>query len=222
MNLLIFFQLALRNLRLNKFRSILAIFGITIGIVAIARSGISGAILENSQFQSMNEIDESIDLQVNYTYLWNQYEESNTYYGVSATTSIAYGGGYVQPKMEGITNKQIQELGKITSPYPVILYKTTISSFEVVESEYLNMKGTRIDITNSSAATLNPNATMMQMLGIPVEEAQVSLADVLNYTFSANVLMYIPRGTLYRGWQLVCCRRCILRGVRRIWIRFRY
>ena len=61
------FQLALSNLRLNKFRSILAIFGITIGIIAIATTGMSGAILENSQFQSMNEIGESIYLQVNYT-----------------------------------------------------------------------------------------------------------------------------------------------------------
>ena len=67
MNLLIFFQLAVRNLRLNKFRSILAILGITIGIIAIATTGMSGAILENSQFQSMNEIGESIYLQVNYT-----------------------------------------------------------------------------------------------------------------------------------------------------------
>lgn len=81
MNPLIFFQLALRNLRLNKFRSILAILGITIGIVAIATTRMSGAILENSQFQSMNEIGESIYLQVNYTYLWEQQNQMDDYYG---------------------------------------------------------------------------------------------------------------------------------------------
>ena len=102
MNLLIFFQLAVRNLRLNKFRSILAILGITIGIIAIATTGMSGAILENSQFQSMNEIGESIYLQVNYTYLWNQYDESSNYYGVAGgamvATSVAGGsGGDIQP-----------------------------------------------------------------------------------------------------------------------------
>lgn len=146
MNPLIFFQLSLRNLRLNKFRSILAIFGITIGIIAIATTGMSGAILENSQFQSMNEIGESIYLQVNYTYLWNQYEESTNYYGVvggmRVSTSVAAydSGGYVQPKMEGITDKQIRELGKITTPYPVIPYKSTMSTFEVVEDEYSDKK----------------------------------------------------------------------------------
>lgn len=141
MNLLIFFQLAVRNLRLNKFRSILAILGITIGIIAIATTGMSGAILENSQFQSMNEIGESIYLQVNYTYLWNQYDESSKYYGVAGgamvATSVAGDSGvYTQPKMEGITNKQIRELSKITAPYPVIPYKSTMSSFEIVEDEY--------------------------------------------------------------------------------------
>ena len=146
MNLLIFFQLALRNLRLNKFRSILAILGITIGIIAIATTGMSGAILENSQFQSMNEIGESIYLQVNYTYLWNQYEESNKYYGVTdggavmVRASASYDSVYVQPKMEGITDKQIRELSKITAPYPVIPFKTTMSTFEIVEDEYSDKK----------------------------------------------------------------------------------
>lgn len=50
------------------------------------------------------------------------------------------------------------------------------------------------DMIAESAATLNPNAALMQMMGIPVEQVQVNLADVLNYTFSANVLMYIPLG----------------------------
>ena len=54
MNLLIFFQLAVRNLRLNKFRYILAFLGITIVIIAIATTGMSGAILANSQVQYMN------------------------------------------------------------------------------------------------------------------------------------------------------------------------
>ena len=147
MNLLIFFQLATRNLRLNKFRSILAILGITIGIVAIATTGMSGAILENSQFQSMNEIGESIYLQVNYTYLWEQQDAANNYYGVSSgaaiavkSVSVSSDGGYVRPEMEGITNKQIRQLEKITSPYPVIPYKSTMSTFEVVEDEYSDKK----------------------------------------------------------------------------------
>lgn len=146
MNLLIFFQLALRNLRLNKFRSILAILGITIGIIAIATTSMSGAILENSQFQSMNEIGESIYLQVNYTYLWNQYEESTSYYGITSggvyisSVSVSDSGVYVQPKMEGITDKQIRELSKITTPYPVIPYKQTMSTFEIVEDEYSDKK----------------------------------------------------------------------------------
>lgn len=151
MNLLIFFQLALRNLRLNKFRSILAILGITIGIVAIATTGMSGAILENSQFQSMNEIGESIYLQVNYTYLWEQQNQKDDYYGTgggsisikpaTASASFSYGGGgYVQPKMEGITDKQLRELERIAKPYQAIPYKSTMSSFEVVEDEYSDKK----------------------------------------------------------------------------------
>ncbi|MDV0442609.1 ABC transporter permease [Methanorbis furvi] len=145
MNPLIFFQLALRNLRLNKFRSILAILGITIGIVAIATTGMSGAILENSQFQSMNEIGESIYLQVNYTYLWQQQEQTNNFYGVKsggavAVSSVSTSREYVQPEMEGITDKQIRELSKITAPYPVIPYKQTMSTFEIVEDEYSDKK----------------------------------------------------------------------------------
>lgn len=147
MNPLIFFQLAVRNLRLNKFRSVLAVLGITIGIVAIATTGMSGAILENSQFQSMNEIGESIYLQVNYTYLWQQQSAANEYhYGTSdgavavSVAKVSYDGGYVQPKMEGITDKQIRELQKITLPYPVIPYKRTMSTFEVEEDEYSDKK----------------------------------------------------------------------------------
>ena len=36
----------------------------------------------------------------------------------------------------------------------------------------------------------------MQQMGLSVDQVQVSLADVLSYTFSANVLMYIPLGIL--------------------------
>ncbi len=146
MNPLIFFQLAVRNLRLNKFRSVLAVLGITIGIVAIATTGMSGAILENSQFKSMNEIGESIYLQVNYTYLWQQQSDANEYYYgmddgyvVSAVT-VSGKGEYVQPKREGITDKQIRELMKVTAPYPVIPYKKTMSDFEVEEDPYSDKK----------------------------------------------------------------------------------
>ena len=52
------------------------------------------------------------------------------------------------------------------------------------------------DMIAESAITLNPNAAIMQQMGLSVDQVQVSLADVLSYTFSANVLMYIPLGIL--------------------------
>ena len=52
------------------------------------------------------------------------------------------------------------------------------------------------DINAGRGINLNPNAAIMQQMGLSVDQVQVSLADVLSYTFSANVLMYIPLGIL--------------------------
>ena len=74
------------------------------------------------------------------------------------------------------------------------------------------------DMIAESAATLNPNAPMMQMMDITVEEVHVSLADVMNYTFSANVLMYIILLSILIGMTVGLLSTMYPRGVRQIWI----
>ncbi len=99
-----FFDIARRNLQRNLFRSLLAVVGIVIGVLAISSLGILGNSLTLSVTEQLSTVGDSLTV-IPHT-----------------GTGAQFGGGMTQEK---ITERQVQDLRRIAAPDPVIpLYST--------------------------------------------------------------------------------------------------
>ena len=99
-----FFDIARRNLQRNLFRSLLAVVGIVIGVLAISSLGILGNSLTLSVTEQLSTVGDSLTVIPH------------------AGTGGQFGGGVTQEK---ISERQVQDLRRIAAPDPVIpLYST--------------------------------------------------------------------------------------------------
>ena len=99
-----FFDIARRNLQRNLFRSLLAVVGIVIGVLAISSLGILGNSLTLSVTEQLSTVGDSLTVIPH------------------AGTGGQFGGGMTQEK---ISERQVQDLRRIAAPDPVIpLYST--------------------------------------------------------------------------------------------------
>ena len=107
-----FFDIARRNLRRNFFRSMLAIVGIVIGVLAISSLGILGNSLTLSVTEQLSTVGDSL-----------------TVIPHSGGGGGGFGGGAATP--EKISDRQVQDLRRIAAPNPVIPVYSTAERIEV-------------------------------------------------------------------------------------------
>ncbi len=107
-----FFDIARRNLQRNLFRSMLAIVGIVIGVLAISSLGILGNSLTLSVTDQLSTVGDSL-----------------TVIPHSGGGGGGFGGGTATP--EKITDRQVQDLRRIAAPNPVIPVYSTAERIEV-------------------------------------------------------------------------------------------
>ena len=107
---LIFFDFARRNLQRNLFRSLLAIVGIVIGVLAISSLGILGNSLTLSVTESLSTVGDSLTVIPH------------------SGTGSQFGGAMVQDK---ITERQVQDLRRVAGTNPVIPLYSTADRIEV-------------------------------------------------------------------------------------------
>jgi putative ABC transport system permease protein len=105
-----FFDIARRNLQRNLFRSLLAIVGIVIGVLAIASLGVLGNGLTLSVTDSLSTVGDSLVVIPH------------------SGTGSQFGGGLTQDK---ITDRQVQDLRQIAGSNPVIPIYATADKIEV-------------------------------------------------------------------------------------------
>lgn len=105
-----FFDIARRNLQRNLFRSMLAIIGIVIGVLAIASLGILGNSLTLSVTEQLSTVGDSLTVIPH------------------SGTGSQFGGGFTQEK---ITDRQVADLRRIAAPNPVIPVYSTAERIEV-------------------------------------------------------------------------------------------
>jgi putative ABC transport system permease protein len=106
-----FFDIARRNLQRNLFRSMLAIVGIVIGVLAISSLGILGNSLTLSVTDQLSTVGDSLTV-------------------IPHTGGASgFGGGTATP--EKISDRQVQDLRRIAAPNPVIPIYSTAERIEV-------------------------------------------------------------------------------------------
>lgn len=105
-----FFDFARRNLQRNLFRSLLAVVGIVIGVLAISSMGILGNSLTLSVTEELSTVGDSLSV--------------IPHMGIGAQ----YGGGIVQDK---ITERQVQDLRRIAGSNPIIPFYSTADRIRV-------------------------------------------------------------------------------------------
>ncbi len=105
-----FFDIARRNLQRNFFRSMLAIVGIVIGVLAISSLGILGNSLTLSVTEQLSTVGDSLTVIPH------------------SGAGSQFGGGITQEK---ITERQVQDLRRIAAPNPVIPLYSTADRIEV-------------------------------------------------------------------------------------------
>lgn len=105
-----FFDIARRNLQRNLFRSMLAVTGIVIGVLAIASLGILGNGLTLSVTDQLSTVGDSLTVIPH------------------IGTGGQFGGGLTPEK---ITERQVQDLRRIAAPDPVIPMYSTADRIEV-------------------------------------------------------------------------------------------
>ncbi len=105
-----FFDIARRNLQRNFFRSMLAIVGIVIGVLAISSLGILGNSLTLSVTEQLSTVGDSLIVIPH------------------SGTGSQFGGGFTQEK---ITERQVLDLRRIAAPDPVIPLYSTADRIEV-------------------------------------------------------------------------------------------
>ncbi len=106
-----FFDIARRNLQRNFFRSLLAIVGIVIGVLAISSLGILGNSLTLSVTDQLSTVGDSLTVIPH------------------SGGAGGFGGGAATP--EKITDRQVQDLRRIAAPNPVIPVYSTAERIEV-------------------------------------------------------------------------------------------
>jgi len=108
---MIFFDLSQRNIRLNWLRSLLAVLGIVIGVMAIASMGILGNSLTLSVTESLSSVGDS----------------------VIVIPSIGQQGGMggVTTANERITDRQIQQIQRVAAPNEVVPLYSGADRFEI-------------------------------------------------------------------------------------------
>ena len=105
-----FFDFARRNLQRNLFRSLLAVVGIVIGVLAISSMGILGNSLTLSVTEELSTVGDSLSV--------------IPHMGMGSQ----FGGGMVQDK---ITERQVQDLRRIAGPNPLIPFYSTADRIRV-------------------------------------------------------------------------------------------
>jgi putative ABC transport system permease protein len=105
-----FFDIARRNLQRNLFRSMLAVVGIVIGVLAISSLGILGNSLTLSVTEQLSTVGDSLTV--------------IPHSGAGAQ----FGGGMTQEK---ITERQVQDLRRIAAPNPVVPIYATAERVEL-------------------------------------------------------------------------------------------
>ncbi len=105
-----FFEFARRNLQRNLFRSLLAVVGIVIGVLAISSMGILGNSLTLSVTEELSTVGDSLSV-IPHSGMGSQ-----------------FGGGMVQDK---ITERQVQDLRRIVGSNPVIPFYSTADRIQV-------------------------------------------------------------------------------------------
>ena len=105
-----FFDFARRNLQRNLFRSLLAVVGIVIGVLAISSMGILGNSLTLSVTEELSTVGDSLSV-IPHT-------------GMGAQ----FGGGLIQDK---ITERQVQDLRRIAGSNPIVPFYSTADRIRV-------------------------------------------------------------------------------------------
>ena len=106
-----FFDIARRNLQRNLFRSMLAIVGIVIGVLAISSLGILGNSLTLSVTEQLSTVGDSLTV--------IPHSGGGGGFGGGASTT------------EKITDRQVQDLRRIAAPNPVIPVYSTAERIEI-------------------------------------------------------------------------------------------
>ena len=107
---MIFFEISKRNIRLNWLRSLLAVLGIVIGVMAIASMGILGNSLTLSVTESLSSVGDSI----------------------TVVPSIGGGGmGGPTTANELITDRQVQQIRRVAAPNDVVPLYSGVDRFEI-------------------------------------------------------------------------------------------
>lgn len=107
---LIFFDFARRNLQRNLFRSLLAVVGIVIGVLAISTLGILGNSLTLSVTESLSTVGDSLTVIPH------------------SGAGSQFGGATAQEK---ISERQVQDLRRVAGTNPVIPLYSTADRIEV-------------------------------------------------------------------------------------------
>lgn len=107
---MIFFELSRRNIRLNWLRSLLAVTGIVIGVIAIASMGMLGNSLTLSVTESLSSVGDS----------------------VTVVPSIGGGGmGGPTTANELITDRQVQQIRRVAAPNDVVPLYSGADRYEI-------------------------------------------------------------------------------------------
>jgi putative ABC transport system permease protein len=107
---MIFFELSQRNIRLNWLRSLLAVLGIVIGVMAISSMGILGNSLTLSVTESLSAVGDS----------------------VTVVPSIGGGGmGGPTTANELISDRQVQQIRRVAAPNEVVPVYTGGDRYEI-------------------------------------------------------------------------------------------